>query len=187
MGWGFGSNPFPCLTTPNRSDVRLANMKKTTNFAATQSSFQHANLPDLIVSKFVVKPPFVVPVGAVHRVGAEKKVIWIYTCWSVAFVQHQPAVRNGTIDKFPRKSVRQNLSAAETAESTVTIGSYKASPQPTGLGFVDSHPKTLKNWNSAGNSFLRHIGLSRSSICLGQLGSSRSNCPILPNSSFSRN
>jgi len=86
----------------------------------------------------------------VERIGglsAKKEIIWFYAWRIIATVKNVQPFRDRTVMDFPRYTVSKmpNLFtiSATANNSVVTLEQAGASPNPTGIGFLDFIPKPL--------------------------------------------
>lgn len=72
---------------------------------------------------------------------SEKQMVWPNAVLDIAHVQDHPTVRNVAVGQLIRKPVCVDRETAQ-AEYTVSVRIVSpASPQPTGIGFIDSPPE----------------------------------------------
>jgi len=80
----------------------------------------------------------------VLALGSEKEMVGPHTGWIVAFVTKVHSFWNWTKMQVPRHSVCSNYTThILRSKHTVTIGILSGSPQPAGLGFLNTPPESF--------------------------------------------
>lgn len=153
-------------------------MKSLSQLNGRNGAFQGSDFDNVGFGKLVREPPFPISVVAVHCVGTEKKVVGPDATRVVAGMKDQNRRLNPSKMQYPRVSVDEHFLSVKPTEPAVIPFVDEARPIPATVRFFNSTPKALLVGVNVGKKWVSHFGLSFSSICLGQSGCDKLDCPI---------